>query len=132
MLNRSDLLRAIIGLKEANDLDLVGFAVVLDEITAEKDKLTVLEMASIVEAIYQGFNYEVSPEFVTKIAGKSESARAMHRKLLDSHKRSEAKERLGKALTTILESDAAFQLVAPENHHLVDNLRSLVESIEVS
>jgi len=128
MLTKNEMLRMLIGLKEVNDLDLVASDAVLAASCHEADNATVRMMASIVEEIYDGFDYELSPEFLSRVNGKSAQVQAMHRKLLDNEKLNEAKKRLAKAMARLLEVDEVYKLVAVTDHHRLDELKRLTES----
>ena len=70
MLSRAEMLTMLVGLKEVNDLDLVEGDSVLNVSCTESDKSTVRAMASLIDQIYDDFDYEVSPEFLDKTGGK--------------------------------------------------------------
>ncbi len=123
------MLKMLVGLKEVNDLDLVQGDAVLAASCPESDNVIVRAMAAIVEDIYDGFDYESSPEFLQKIDGKSEQVQTMHRKLLDNEKLKAAKKRLGECITKLLEMDDAYNLVAVAHHHRLDELKELAESL---
>ncbi len=129
MLTQEEMLKMLVGLKEVNDLDLVDDNAVLAASCRDSDRGTVRAMAKIIEDIYESFDYEVSPEFIGKLDGKSEQVQTMHRKLLDQSKRKDAVRRLGESITRILASNDVFELVRLEQHHLLVELKELAESI---
>lgn len=128
MLPGIEILKMIVGLKEVNDLDLLEDAV-LNTICVASDKTTIQAMAAIIDLIYDEFDYESSPEFLQKIEGKSEQLQAMFRKLLDKEKLNEARKRLGRSITAILNSRDAYNLVAVPHHQRLRELKELTESL---
>jgi len=129
MLSPAEVLKMLVGLKEVNDLDVINDDAVLAASCTESDKATVRSMAAIIEEVYDSFDYEASPEFLAKLEGKSEQVQTMHRKLLDQTKRRDAVRRLGEAITQLLSSNDAFNLVNIEQHHRLIALKELAESI---
>jgi len=129
MLTQVEMLKMLVGLKEVNDLDLVDDNAVMVASCQDSDRVVVRAMAKLIEEIYDSFSYEMSPEFIGKLEGKSEQVQTMHRKLLDQSKRKDVMRRLGESLTQILTSNGAFELVRLEHHHLLVELKELAESI---
>ncbi len=129
MLTRNEILKMLVGLQEINDPNLIHDDAVLAENCLESDNVKVRAMAALVEDIYRRFDYASSPEFLRRINGKSEQHQTMHRKLLDNVKLREAKQRLGASMTRILETDDVYDLVAVTDHHCLDQLKELAESL---
>lgn len=129
MLSAGDVLKMLVGLKEVGDLDIVSSDAVLSSTCRNEDRPTVLAMAAIVEQLLDVFDYEESPEFQSKINGKSDDVQAMHRKLLSPDRRKKLLTRFGKALTELLVSEEAFDLVPSENHDRLSELRALASRI---
>lgn len=129
MLTRDQVLKMLVGLRKVNDIDLVNVDEVLRASCRESDRNAVRSMAAAIDSIYGSFDYTKSPEFESKIDGKSNAVREMHIRLLNSEKRADALHRLGNAITSLLHGDDAYQLVAQDQHHLLDELRTSARSI---
>ncbi len=129
MLTRAEILKMLVGLKEVNDIDLLMDDDILNASCIESDKPTVRAMATIIDQIYNDFDYESSPEFLQKIEGKSEQVQAMHRRLLNEEKLKQAGKRLGESLTAILDSEDAFNLVTVAHHDRLEALKELAKSL---
>lgn len=129
MLDATDILKMLVGLKQVDDLDVVSSEAVLSSVCSLKNRTSVLKMASIVDQLLDVFDYELSPEFATKLNGKSAEVQAMHRKLLSPDRRKHVLERFGRALTELLDSREAYDLVPADNHGALDELRTLALSI---
>ncbi len=129
MLTRNEILKMIVGLKEVNDLDLLKDDTLLNVSRFDLDKKTVRAMSIIIDKIFNEFDYEHSPEFIQKIAGKSEQVQCMHRKLLDQEKLKQVQKRLGESITSILDSDDAFSLVPAVYHQHLEDLKKLAQSL---
>jgi hypothetical protein len=69
------LLGVIVGLKRVGNLNSVRSDHVLAGTWRPEDRLTVLEMASVVERLLEEFDHENSPEFLSKLVGKSDQLR---------------------------------------------------------
>ena len=132
MLTRNEILKMIVGLKEVNDLDLLKSDTLLNVSCIDSDKSTVRAMSTIIDNIFDEFNYEQSPEFIQKIKGKSEQLQRMHRKLLDQDKLKQAHKRLGESITAILDSNDAFSLVSAVHHQQLEDLKILAQSLSES
>jgi len=129
MLTRDQLLKMLVGLRKVNDIDLVDVDEVLRVSCRESDRKTVRSMAAAIDSIYGSFDYTKSPEFESKLQGKSNAVREMQLRLLNSEKRADALRRLADAITSVLHGDDAYQLVARNQHHHLDELRTLAMSI---
>lgn len=130
MLQAEEVLKVLVGLKEAGDLEIVGSESVLANICKFNDRPKVLAMASIVRRLLDEFDYELSPEFLEKIDGKSEHLQAMQRKLLTRERRKQLAERFGRSLTQIVDSRDAYAFVPSVRHIKLDELRSIAKSIQ--
>jgi hypothetical protein len=129
MLNRIQLLKMLVGLQRVNDLDLVGDEAVFRQAVRDSDRETFRDMADVLSKIYGGFDYTKSPEFLAKLDGKFELVKAAQVRFFNAEKRSDALRRLGVSIVSLFDSDDAYRLVAPEQHHLLDKLRTLTLSI---
>ncbi len=125
MLNHIEILKLLVGLREVNDLDLAGDDRVLGASVPAAKAEAVRAMVEVIDCLYADFDYEASAEFRQKIAGKSSQVQAMHRKLLDQAKLKAIQKRLGEALIHVVETDDAYQLIAPAHHGQLDQLRRL-------
>jgi hypothetical protein len=119
----------IVGLKQVGDLDLIENESVLADVCNADDRPRVLAMASLVERLFDKFDYESSPEFLSKLDGRSETLRAMQIKLLTAEKKKQLAERFGCSLTQILCSQDAYVLVPPDSHADLDELKAMASSI---
>lgn len=72
MLTRVQLLKMLVGLKKANDIDLVGDDDVMRVSCNDADREAVRAMTAIINQIYGHFDYANSPEFLERLEGKSE------------------------------------------------------------
>lgn len=129
MLTRMQLLKMLVGLKKANDIDRVGDDDVVRVSCNDADREAVRAMTAIINQIYCHFDYANSPEFLERLEGKSEQVQSMHRKLLTAEKRANSIHRLGDAIISILDSDDAYRLIPADDHHLLIELKSVVVRI---
>jgi hypothetical protein len=125
MLSRSQVLNMLVGLKEVGDLELVDQDVILSKATAPSAFPLVRSMAAIIRQLFDAFDYEQSPEFENKSVNKSPEVQQMLRRLLTPENRKAARLRLAEALSSVLDSNAAFDLVSLDKHALLLELRML-------
>lgn len=129
ILSGGDVLKMLVGLKEVGDLDIVSSDAVLSSACSTNNRPTVLAMAEAIDQLLETFDYQASPEFVSKIADKSEEVQAKHRKLLSPDRLKRLKGRFGKSLTELLVSREAYDLVPLEVHKVLDNLKTLASNL---
>lgn len=129
MLSAGDVLKMLVGLKQAGDLDIISSDAVLSSTCKPDDRSKVLAMAAIVDQLLDAFEYERSPEFEAMVKGKSDDVRELHRKLLSPEKLRNHSVRFGQSLTELLVSDEAFELMPLGSHDSLNELKSLASSI---
>jgi hypothetical protein len=131
MLSKQKLAVVLVGLKEMNSRHAIhepGF--LTDNTCIEGDVPLVKRMAAIIDELFDTFDYARSPEFLRLVEGKSAKVRAMRLKMITPQRRTEMRKRLGAALSKVLESDEALELVEPARHERIKELRNLL--LEVS
>jgi hypothetical protein len=131
MLTKQQLIGVIVAMTRSNDLPVLNVPGFLnEEFCFPGDSPLVRRMATIVEELYDGFDYAQSPEFLKSLEGKSESYKAMRLKLLTPAKKTEMLKRYSDAVAGILESDEVYALTEPDKHKRLKELRALL--VEVS
>lgn len=131
-MSKKEVLSAIVGLAFVNDAHLLNEDRVLAQMVDASEWQRVRDAALLVDALLSGFDYLASPEFEKKVNGKPPSVRAMMQRMASEPVRvRESRARLEKALTAILESDEAFQLIPESKHGDLARLLQLIKGMSV-
>jgi hypothetical protein len=90
----------------------------------ERDRHCIRELALLVSTIVSSWTYESSPEFASKIDGKSKAyGDYVAKSLSHGENRRHLLERLFGSLTKLLDDDSAFTLVPTDYHKLLVDAR---------
>ncbi|PQO26657.1 hypothetical protein [Blastopirellula marina] len=117
MLDGTEMLKLLVGLKQAGDIDLAWDEEVLATVCEPQDQPRVHAMAAIVHDLLGAFDYAASPEYL-----------ATREKLLTPEKQREAAARCGRSLTELLTTNEAYALIPAARHPLLDELKRLAAS----
>ena len=131
MLSKQKLAILLVGLKAMNSRSAIlepGF--LTHSMCIEGDVPLVLRMSTIIDELFDTFDYAKSPEFLRLVEGKSAEVRAMRLKMITPIRRTEMRKRLGAVLAKVMESDEVVELVEPTRHERIKELRNLL--LEVS
>ncbi len=128
MLTKNEILNLIVGLQQANDLELLnGNSPVLTADVCYREDIPLIQaMGTIVDELMTGFDYSHSPQFEEFVAGKSEAYRQARLRQLSPVRRTEWKAQLADSLTQVLVSEEVLELVPVSHHPKIHELRSLL------
>ncbi|MEO8215447.1 MAG: hypothetical protein ABI718_00020 [Acidobacteriota bacterium] len=114
-----------------NDVDLLNDSRVIQQFCVPEDYASLREAAHILARAYTDFDYEKSIEFEQIVAGKSEAYARMKASIFsDPTKRKEQQERFKEALKSLLESDAALNLVPRQERYPLLKVRELILELQ--
>ena len=122
--------QVLVGLKQANDLDLALQPEVFSQIGfSAADRTAVEATVQELDLLVDGFDYLESPEFLASIEGKGRQFVAMKRKLHTPARQAEQRARLTGLLSDALHGDEIAELLPPEKHASLRRLRTLAAAI---
>ncbi len=131
MLTKQELVQLLVGWSRTNDVHLSDDDGCLTiEVCRPADRETLRSAVRIIHALRQGFSYLESPVFQRSVAGRSVSFSQMKRRLEDDPtRRAIHASALDGALTVILTSREAYDLVPNGRHVELDTLVKLLRSM---
>lgn len=120
----------LVGLKETGSEQVLDEPAFLTwEICERGDIPLVRRMSTIINELFDSFDYSKSPEFIRSLSGKSAEFRAMKLRLITPMRRTETRKRLGDALAHFADSDAVLDLIEDNRHERIKELRSLLTEV---
>lgn len=125
LLTKREVLSLVVGLIATQDAELLATDTVLSsQVCHERDRHCIRELALLVSTIVSSWTYESSPEFASRIDGKSKAyGDYVAKSLSHGENRRHLLERLFGSLTKLLDDDSAFTLVPTDYHKLLVDAR---------
>ena len=132
MITKSQLVAFLVSLTAANDADLIDNGRILPrQICDPQDRQRVREIRDSIVKLDGCWSYHASPEFIRRVHGKSQQYKQVLLRMSgDPVKQAENRERFRNALTRILSDDEVYDLLCPNEHHELNEIKAKLRGLQ--